>query len=163
LSRSETPVPRRYDVDTAAIVMSSPSQRMHDPSHSVFGRLILWRTWAIQERSTAADEHKAGVLLLLRFGLAVLFDEVVRREFRCIHDALEVHIYDFEVWLFGPGSFVGEDFVLTDHSRVGDNVMNLTGGREGPCCFKEMDLILPGSGIAFDEPHSDENVSKFLS
>lgn len=33
--------------------------------------------------------------------------------------------------------------------------MNVACGREGLCCFEEIDLVFPGSGIALDEFHSE--------
>lgn len=108
--------------------MSGPSQRVHDPSHSIFCRLILRRAWTVQERSTAADEYKTSIFLLICLSFAILTNKVVRGEFCCVQHALEVHVHYFEIRLLRAGSVVGEDLVLTSYPGIRNHIVYITSG-----------------------------------
>lgn len=73
-------LPGRNEIDTSAMVKCSPSQRVHDTSHSPLCAWIHWTPWAIKEGSSGSDQYQASIFLLWRWLFSVLFDEKMHRE-----------------------------------------------------------------------------------
>lgn len=92
--------PGRDDVDAASVVVRRSSQGVHDPAHGPLARAVLWDAQAVEERGARADQDQAGVLLCFGRGVAVLFDEVVGREFGGVERAGDVDVHDLEIGLF---------------------------------------------------------------
>lgn len=73
-------LPGRNEIDTSAMVKCSPSQRVHDTSHSPLCAWIHWTSQAIKEGGSGSDQYQASIFLLRRFLFSVLFNEIVHRE-----------------------------------------------------------------------------------
>ena len=80
------------------MIVSRPTQRVHDSTSAPLGTLILDAARAIKERCTRADECKAGVCLT-RCGAigAILSDERVRGEFGRIQNTMQVYFDRLEI------------------------------------------------------------------
>lgn len=79
------------------MIVSCPTQRVHDSTSAPLGTLILDPARAIKERRAGADECKAGVCLTRGGAIGpVLSNERVHGEFGSIQSAMEVHFDRFE-------------------------------------------------------------------
>lgn len=96
-------VPRRDDVDPAAIVVRRAAQRVHHAPGCPLGRRVLRAPRAVEEGGARADEDEACVLLCGRGLRPVLLDEVVEGELGGVQGACDVDFCDAEV---GFGGFL---------------------------------------------------------
>lgn len=96
-------VPRRDDIDSAAVEVRRPAQRVHDAPRRPLGRRVLRSPRAVEEGGARPDEDEARVLLRRRGRRAVLPDKVVECELGCVQCPRDVHVCDAEV---GPGGFL---------------------------------------------------------
>lgn len=92
-------LPRRDNIHTTAIIMSSPSQRMHNASDSPLRSRIGRSPGHIQECGTRANENQTSIFLLLRRLFAILLDEVMRGEFCGVQCTVQIHLYGFQTRL----------------------------------------------------------------
>lgn len=64
----------------------------HDPPHCELGRSVLRTAWTVKKCGPGADEDQRGVFLSQGRFSAILLDEVVHGDLRCVQDADKVNL-----------------------------------------------------------------------
>lgn len=154
------------------MVVSRPTQRVHDSTSSPFGTLILDTARAIQECSAGADEGETGVSLTGGSSSSpILSYERVHSELGGIQGAVKIHFDCLQagrlrgvLWTYFSGisfdrdtlgewycTIVREYFVIDGNASICDNVIDGTKWCHGGRYAEEIDLVVPVRDVASDE------------